>query len=117
MACLASDFKDTCCYGGDSAMPASVCGWGWIWRVASAIIVGLLVGAIPLALGYRSVTFYLLSVPLMALAYGAALVIIFIAVGCLMSRKRRLFGLGMTAGVVAAVIAYALLILAAAGAY
>jgi hypothetical protein len=88
-----------------------------VWQVTAAAIVGLLVGSIPLALGYLSVTFYVLSVLLMALAYGAALVIIFTAVGFLMSRERRLFGLGMTAGVVAAVVAYALLVSAAAGSY
>jgi hypothetical protein len=98
-------------------MPARLSAWGRVWQVTAATIIGLLVGAIPLALGYLSVTFYLLAVPLMALAYGAGLVIIFIAVGCLMSRERRPFGVGMTAGVVAAIVVYALLVYAAVGSY
>ena len=98
-------------------MPARLSTWGQVWQVMAATIVGLLVGAIPLALGYLSVTFYLLAVPLMALAYGAGLVIIFIVVGCLMTRERRPFGLGMTAGVLLAVVAYALLMFYAAGSY
>ena len=98
-------------------MPAGLSAWSRARQIMMATILGLLVGSIPLALGYLSVTFYLLSIPLMALAYGAGLIIIFIGVGCLMSQKRRLFGLGMTAGVLVAVVAYALLMSAAAGSY
>jgi hypothetical protein len=98
-------------------MPARLSAWGRLWQVTATTISGLLVGAIPLALGYLSVTFSLLAVPLMALAYGAGLIIIFIGVGCLMSRERRPVGVGMTAGVVAAIVVYALLVYAAAGSY
>jgi hypothetical protein len=62
-------------------------------------------------------TFYLARVPLMALAYGAGLVNIFIAVDCLLRREWRLFGVGMTVGVVATLATYVLLLFAAAGSY
>jgi hypothetical protein len=98
-------------------MPAELSIWSQTRKITAGAIVGLLIGAIPLALGYLSVTFYPLAVPLMALAYGVALVIIFIAVGCLIGRERRPVGLGMTAGVFLAVVAYALLMFHAAGSY
>jgi hypothetical protein len=85
-------------------MPARLTAWGRSWLVARSTVFGLLIGLIPLALGYVSGANWtpeLARTPLIALAYGAGLVIIFIAAGCLMSRERRLFGLGMIAGVVA----------------
>jgi hypothetical protein len=101
-------------------MPAGLSAGRRAWQGPLSLVGGLLAGLVPLALGYLSVadgTFYLARVPLMALAYGSALVIIFIVVGCLMQHERRLFGLVMTVGVVAAIAVYALLVSAAAGSY
>jgi hypothetical protein len=102
-------------------MPARLSKWGWQWQGALLLAGGLLIGFIPLAVGYisgGSWTPELAHTPIMAFAYGAALVIIFSAVGCLMSRGWRLFGLGMAVGVAEDIVAYALLIAtAAAGSY
>ena len=101
-------------------MPARPSAWGRVWRGARLLVGGPLIGLIPLALGQSSGAHWTpesARTPLIACAFGMALVIIFIAVGCLMSRKRRPFGLGMSAGVVAANVTYALLMVAAAGGY
>jgi hypothetical protein len=98
-------------------MPARRSAWGWLWQGALLLAGGLLIGLIPPALGYisgGSWTPELAHTPLIAFAYGAALVISFSAVGCLMSRGWRLLGLGMAVGAAADIVASTLLIATAA---
>jgi hypothetical protein len=101
-------------------MLAGLSAWGRLWQSALLLAGGLLIGLIPLALGNTSGANWTpesARTPLIAFAFGAALVITFIAVSCLMSRERRALGLGMISGVAATILAYASLMSNAAGSY